>query len=243
VLKGSVPCSGAVLRVSPSGGAPELVAWGFRNPFGLAHSPDGRLFVTDNGYDERGSRHVFGAGDPLWEVVRGTWYGWPDFSGGQRLDEGDQFKPPGREKPKPLLAEHPNLPPRPAAVLPVHASANGFDFSRGGAFGHRGEAFVALFGDQSPTTGKVVGPVGFRIVRVDVGSGAIREFASNRGKKSGPASGLGTGGFERPIAARFDPSGTALYVVDFGVLKETREGPVPVRETGVLWKITRKAAR
>ena len=46
----------------------ELVAWGFRNPFGLAVAPDGRLFVTDNGLVVRGSRPVWGSPDVLWEI-------------------------------------------------------------------------------------------------------------------------------------------------------------------------------
>lgn len=239
VIAGTVPCSGAVLRIPPTGGTPQLVAWGFRNPFGLAFSPDGILFVTDNGYDERGSRPVFGAADVLWKVTGGQWFGWPDFSAGMRLDQGDQFKPPGEEKPNLLLASHPSVPPAPAAVLPVHSSANSFDFSRSDAFGHRGEAFIPLFGDQSPATGKSLAPVGFKVVRVDVATGVVNEFAVNRGKKNGPASGLGTGGLERPLAARFDPSGRYLYVVDFGILKETEEGTRPLQKTGVLWRIGR----
>jgi len=239
VIRGGVPCNGAVLKISPAGGAPELVAWGFRNPFGLAFSPEGRLYVTDNGYDQRGSRPVFGAGDPLWEVKQGTWYGWPDFSAGMRLDEGSQFKPLLKPEPELLLSEYPNIPPRPAAVLPVHASANGFDFSRSDSFGHGGEAFVALFGDQSPGTGKLLAPVGFKVVRVDVKTGVVHDFAVNHGRKNGPASAFGKGGLERPVAARFDPSGNALYVVDFGLLKETGKGSVPLQKTGVLWRITR----
>lgn len=241
VIKGEIPCNGAVLKVSTMGGIPELVAWGFRNPFGLAFSPDGKLFATDNGYDQRGSRPVFGSGDVLWEVKKGAWYGWPDFSAGMRLDEGSQFKAMLQPKPKLLLANHPSQPPRPAAILPVHSSADGFDFSRSEAFGFPGDAFVAMFGDQSPATGKLLAPVGFNVVRVNVKNGAIHDFAVNRGKKNGPASWLGSGGFERPVAARFDPPGNALYVVDFGVVKETGQGTVPLKKTGVLWRITRKA--
>jgi len=242
VIRGKIPCNGAVFSMLPAGGALQLEAWGFRNPFGLAFSSEGKLFVTDNGYDERGSRPVYGAGDPLWEVSRGTWYGWPDFSAGLRLDQGNQFKPLLKAKPKLVLAHYPNQPPKPAAILPVHSSADGFDFSRSDAFGHRGEAFIALFGDQSPTTGKVVAPVGFKLVRVDVKSGVIKEFAVNKGEKGGPASGLGSGGLERPLAARFDPSGKALYLVDFGILKQTAKGAQPVPKTGVLWRITREDA-
>src|SRR5687768_8567401 len=98
-IKGQVKCSGSILRVRPSGGAPELVAWGFRNPFGLAFSPDGKLFVSDNGYDDRGSRPVWGTADCLWRVERGTWYGWPDFSAGLPVTD-KQFKPPLKKRPK-----------------------------------------------------------------------------------------------------------------------------------------------
>jgi hypothetical protein len=185
VVRAALPCNGAVMRVRPEGGALELVAWGFRNPFGLAFAPDGRLFVTDNGYDDRGSRPVHGAGDLLWAVTPGTWYGWPDFHGARRLDGGDHYVSPGKGTPSPLLAASPGVPPRPVAVFAVHSSSDGFDFSRAPAFGHVGQAFVAQFGDQAPLAGKVLGAVGFKVVRVDVATGVIEEFAANRGRMNG----------------------------------------------------------
>jgi glucose/arabinose dehydrogenase len=224
--------------VRPAGGSVDLVAWGFRNPFGLAFSPAGKLYVTENGYDDRGSRPIWGAGDPLWAIEHGRWYGWPDYSGGYPVTEED-FKPRGKPQPTMLLANRPP-PPKPVANLGVHASANGFDFSRSAKFGHVGEAFVALFGDQAPDTGKVENPVGFKVVRVNVSNGAIEDFAVNKGRKSGPASLIGGGGLERPLAARFSPEGDTRYVVDFGVLTMKRTGPNPARNTGVVWKITRE---
>jgi glucose/arabinose dehydrogenase len=238
VIPGEVPCSGAVLRVRSEGGDVELVAWGLRNPFGLAFSPDGRLFAMDNSFDVRGSRPVFGTGDLLWEIVPGRWYGWPDFHGEHLMAEG-RFRPPGREEPEPLLAVHPERPPRPAAVLAVHSSSNGFDFSRSEAFGHVNQAFIAQFGDMASGTGKVMAPVGFKVVRVDVERGVSQDFAVNGGKKNGPASRIGGGGFERPVAVRFDPSGESLYVVDFGVMLHDGEQPIPVEKTGALWRIRR----
>jgi sugar lactone lactonase YvrE len=242
VVRGRVPCSGSILRVPATGGDPELIAWGLRNPFGLAWSPDGRLYATDNSYDNRGSRPIWGAGDLLWAVTPGTWYGWPDYHGGRPVPDADHYRTPGRTAPRFLLAEHPNAPPLPAAVLGVHSSSNGFDFSRNAEFGYPGEAFIAQFGDMAPAVGKVMGPVGFKVVRVDVERGAIRDFAVNRGPTNGPASRLGSGGLERPVAVRFDPSGRALYVVDFGVMTVGERGPEPRRGTGVLWRITREGA-
>jgi len=239
VIRGQVPCSGAVFRLAPGATVPELVAWGFRNPYGLAFSPDGRLYVTENGYDERGSRPLFGAGDYLWAVEPGRWYGFPDFAGGRPVTQ-EWFKPEGKgERPQFLLAEHPGAPPRPVAFFGVHSSSNGFDFSRGGAFGHGGQAFVAQFGDQSPDTGKLMSPVGYKVVRVDVATGVIQDFAANKDKgNGGPATHLGTGGLERPISVRFDPDNAALYVVDFGVMTVDDKGIHPFKQTGVLWRIT-----
>jgi glucose/arabinose dehydrogenase len=241
VIPGRVPCSGAIFRLPPGGTSPELVAWGFRNPYGLAFSPGGRLYVTENGYDMRGSRRLYGAADLLWEVTPGAWYGWPDFSGGRPVNT-EWFKPPGQEGlPSALLAVPPGTPPKPVAHFGVHSSSNRFDFSRNPDFGYVGHAFVAQFGDMAPETGKVFAPVGFKVVRVDVATGVIETFAANHDKGSGgPASRLGRAGLERPMDARFDPSGRALYIVDFGVMTVDEKGNVrPHKETGVLWRVTR----
>lgn len=69
-------------------------------------------------------------------------------------------------------------------MLAVHSSSDGFDFSRNRDFGYTGEAFVAQFGDMPPGAGKVLFPVGYKIVRVNVGNGVINEFASNKGKRN-----------------------------------------------------------
>ncbi len=237
VIKGRIPCSGAVMKIPLKGGDPELVAWGFRNPYGLAISPDGRIYVTDNSYDDRGSRPVWGTGDVLWELEEGKWYGFPDFAAGVSMT--GKFRVPGKDEIKPLLQQYPGSPPKPVAVFAVHSSANGFDFSGNPAFGYAGSAFVAEFGDMSPGVGKVLAPVGFKVVRVDVKTGVIEDFAVNKGKKNGPASKLGRGGLERPLSVKFSPRGDALYIIDFGVLQMTEAGPKPLDGTGVVWKITK----
>jgi len=218
----------------------EVVSWGLRNPYGIALSPSGDLFVTENAFDERGSRPVWGAGDVLWAVKEGMWYGWPDFAEGKPIKDDEEFKPPSEKRVRPLIQNVPNNPPKPVAIFGVHASANGIDFSKSNLFGYEGEAFVAQFGDMAPNVGKVLKPVGFKIVRVDTETGVIRDFAVNKGKRNGPASWLKKGGLERPLSVKFDPTGKALYVVDFGILRMTKTGPQPVEKSGVIWRITKE---
>jgi glucose/arabinose dehydrogenase len=236
VIRGDVRCSGAVLRISPGDGSLELVAWGLRNPFGLAFAPDGQLYVTDNSYDDRGSRPIWGSPDKLWHIEEGTWYGFPDFGAGIPATSLD---PPGKPTPRFLLAEHPNEAPRPAVRFGVHSSSNGLDIARSAAFGFEGHAFVAQFGDMAPGVGKVMGPSGFRVARVDLAAGTVHGFMENPGDVRGPASLVGGGGIERPVAARFNPAGDALYVVDFGVMTVGERGPEPRVRTGVLWRVVR----
>ncbi len=242
VIRGSVPCNGAVMRVPASGGNVELVAWGFRNPFGLALDSEDALFVTDNGYDTRGSRPVFGGADMLWRVERGRWYGWPDFSEGRPLTAKWYAEEKGAPKGF-VLSKHPGRPPDPAIYFPVHSAATGLDFSRNPSFGHVGQGFVALFGDMAPTVGKVLHPVGFAVMKVDPRTGEIDYFARNRSDRPGPASRHDSRGLERPVAARFDPAGTALYIVDFGVVRMTEQGAKPLEQTGKLWRITKEQGR
>ena len=240
VIKGSVPCTGAIMRVPVSGGEIEMTSWGLRNPFGLALSPEGKLYVTENAYDERGSRPVWGAGDVLWEVKQDTWYGWPEFSGAKAIPDNAEFKPPAGDKVDAVLQNHPQRPPDPVTEFGVHSSANGFDFSHSAAFGFEGEAFVALFGDMAPNVGKVMAPVGFKVVRVNVETGVVRDFAVNKGKRHGPATFVGSGGLERPVAVKFSPDGRSLYVVDFGILRMTDKGPDAMKSSGSIWRIEKK---
>ena len=240
VIKGKIPCTGAIMRIPIEGGKVEVVAWGLRNPFGLSFGPNGKLFVTENSFDDRGSRPVWGTGDVLWEINSGSWYGWPDFAAGVPIDKKQDYEAPSKRELKPLLQKFPGTPPKPTAILGVHSSSNGLDFSTNAAFGYVGEAFIAQFGDMAPGVGKVLFPVGFKVVRVDVNTGVIRDFLVNKGKRNGPASWLKNGGLERPVSVKFDPSGKALYVTDFGILKMTSKGPEPQKGTGVIWKITKQ---
>ncbi len=237
-VAGQVPCTAAVMRVPTGGGTPELVAWGLRNCTGLAYSPSGELFATDQGYEDRGSRPVAACGDPIWKIKSGQWYGFPDYFASRPLGGTRRFAAVGKVPPQKLLTTQPSAMPEAVAMLPVHGLAGGLDFCRSAEFGHAGEAFVAEFGDLAPLSGKVLFPVGFEVLRVDVQTGVPHVFMANKGAVNGPATKIGTKGIERPIAVRFSPSGDTLYVLDYGVVTVSDHVQAAPR-TGVLWKIER----
>jgi len=236
VVGGSVKCSGSILRCNPDGSGLEVVAWGLRNPYGLAFAPDGRLYATEHGMDDRGGRYIVGDLDDFYEIRPGQWYGWPDFASGIRLDD-PQWGEGGQGR-APVLAQFPDPhPPKPLVSFEPHAAANGVCFSADPQFGFEGDAFVALFGDIAPvTTPRLAYPRGYKIVRIDMRQKKIFDFAANR--IEGPASLLRHGGFERPSHCAFGPDG-ALYVVDFGKIQIAPEvgGVRVVAGTGALWRI------
>ncbi|HYF36048.1 MAG TPA: hypothetical protein VD994_12210, partial [Prosthecobacter sp.] len=237
VVPGQMPATASIMRVRPEGGPVELVAWGTRNPFGLAFSPGGKLYATDASFDNRGSRPIENAPDVLWQIRPGAWYGFPDFVGGMPVTN-PRFRPQGKPQPQFLLAKHPGKVPRPAALFDPHSGSHGLDFSRSSAFGYAGQAFVAQMGDVTPATGVVRTPPGYKVVRVDPGSGRVVDFAVNRTRERGPASKVGGGGLERPVDVQFDRTGREMYVLDFGVIT-TPLIPNPREGTGVLWRVRR----
>jgi glucose/arabinose dehydrogenase len=242
VVKGEVPCNGAVLKVNPDGSGLEWVAWGFRNPYGIVQAPDGPPFygqflISNNGPDVRGSRPIENAGDNLFILVPGGFYGWPDWFDGQPSTE-PRFHP--KEDPAgvpPLLAKLPSEVIHPLAMFPKGVSADGMAFSTKSGFGYVGDIFIGIWG-----------PIGFGVVQKEIpGYNVMRVhpligpnnllqgmqttvFAGN--VKNGPSSITKSGGFEHPIDVKFSPDGSALYVLDYGI----RGG----EKSGLLWKITKK---
>lgn len=236
-VKGITAASGSILRANPDGSGLEQVAWGLRNPFRLKFDRNGRLFAANHGADVRGSRPINNSPDEFQLIKPGTWYGWPDFTGGYPVTL-PVFKAEGRPQPQFLLAQHPMLPPKPIANFMPHSAIMGFDINYNIGFGPMGDVYIAEFGAEAPETtgGKPLPGVGHRVSRIDMNTGKIYNFAIN---KSGyAASYTGGGGLEQPIDVLLDGNGT-MYVADFGVNK-----PGEVDEwlpaTGVIWKITRQ---
>jgi glucose/arabinose dehydrogenase len=224
---------GAVLRVRVEGGQPELVAWGFRNPSGLAFGPNGTLYATDNDFDTASTS--LGKEDFLWRVDRGRWYGWPSNS--PSFQRAVVQRSALDRVPFPMLRDAPPQgPPKPAALFENRGKLTGLDFSRNPEFGQEGKAFVIELGGRAASAKAC----GFAISSIDPKTGTIRDFATNQPFYDGVASSAGGGGFERPIDVRFDPKGEALYVVDFGwIRKEGDKSNRSMMRSGALWRIVR----
>lgn len=218
-IEGRTRATAAVLRCEPDGSDLELVAWGVRNGFGIGFLPDGRLLVTDQGADDRGSRPVADVPDYLWEIKQGAWYGWPDYLGGVPITD-PRFTPQTGRAPRFLLTNHDQLPPpeRPLAEFPTHTAAVKFAVSPDGA-----DLYVALFGDEVPMTAPHGPKVGRSVVRVSTADWSIHPFHAGR--------------LRRPIDVAFDTDGS-LLIVDFGRFEMGQGGRLDAEaKSGTVWRL------
>ena len=223
------------------GGDLRAEATGIRLPRGLAFNPAGlTLFFTNNGMELRGSRPVRDDPDVLCRLVRGTWYGWPDYSADFNDITLPRYQPPlellfntGYDA-LPLLVDQagsgadgtglraPSRETLLRGTFPSQSGAAKLAFApRTGPFErYHGSALVALSGDRAPfatSNQKIIGPVGYKVVRVQVDNQLVEDFLRNT--RGAPAHRLPEEvrdqALERPVDVKFGPDGS-LYVLDMG---------------------------
>jgi len=244
-IPGNVKANGTILRCNVDGSALEVYAWGLRNPFGLDWGPDGRLYVADNGYDDRGSRPVGNAPDVIWRIKQGAWYGFPDFVGGVPITD-PQFRPSQGPQPEFLMKEHPPV-EQPIGRLTAHSGVTKAAFSRSSQFGFEGQLFIGEVGDMEPVTGTGRRPVGFQVVRFDPRTGQSTRFFGAKPQTLGRQymEYVTTPGPKRPVDVYFSRNGDALYVADIGAIllyPTPAPMPHPYPGSGVIWRISREGA-
>jgi glucose/arabinose dehydrogenase len=216
IMTGRTPCTAGVMRANLDGSQLELVAWGIRNAFGLGFLPDGRLLATDQGADQRGSRPIVAGPELLYEVKKGSWYGWPDFVGGEPVTD-PKYRAPGSARLSFLLSNHDELPrpERPVTAFPANSAATKFDVTPEAEPCGQRHLIVALFGDEKPMTSASGPRAGRALALVNLGDWSVRVFAQQH--------------FARPIDVRFSPQSGELHVLDFGEFEMGPQGRVMAR--------------
>jgi glucose/arabinose dehydrogenase len=251
VIKGGVKCSGCIISAKPDGSDLRLVAWGLRNPYGLAFDNQGNLIISNNGADERGSRPIKDDNDKALSIDIsnssnfGKFYGWPDFFGGKELKPVTDpvFKSPrGKQPLQFLMQDHPPV-ERPLADIGHAVGSTQVAISNSSAFGLEGMAFIGQFGTTYPSshTHFEKDMIGERVVMLNPQTGNVTEFIST--KAPDPSF--------RPIGLAFNKNDNALYIASIGkfeVRNTLPNGtPLPMyvpwgyAHTGSVWKVTSSA--
>ena len=226
-IKAGLPCTAAIMCCNLDGTELELVAWGVRNAYGLGFLPDGRLLVTDQGADDRGSRPVGNVPDLLLEIKKGAWYGWPDYIAGIPITD-PKYTPQRGPRPKFVIQNHEDLPnpEKPLMEFPVNSAAVKFDLLPETAPCFGGQLVVALFGDEKPMTAPPGKKVGRNIARIDMEDWTLHALPDL--------------GLDRPIDVKYNPVDGYLYILDFGYFEMNGVGVDAKSGSGKLWKIDPK---
>lgn len=252
-VSGHPLCTGAIFRLKPGAAAPELVAWGFRNPVALAFDSKGTLLVGMHGADIRGTRPIRDDPDAIYRIRPGAWYGWPDYSADLLPMTDPKYRPPEKFLAKghagvDFVIDHAasGLPAPDRSLLVTatkpHAALGGMTVvPRGGAFARwAGQLLISEMGDFKPTTDAVTPDdrAGFQVESVDLATGRRAVFARNRGTgPAQPASRIDLEeGFERPVDVKVGPDGL-VYVLDFGVFNPSEKTMKVFPKTGRVYRI------
>ncbi len=265
IIHGTNKPGGAIVSFDPNNaeGTLQTYAYGLRNVIGFAWGHNGDMYAAVNGFDVRGSRPVKDTYDATYKIIKGTWYGWPDFSAAlepltdPKFEVRDEFQAQvyinGTPQGKNLgfLIDHKAsglTPPDKSLVMGLHdfhtspAIPDIAPYSWGEFSGH---IFIPEWGDLTPPTDPDISRVGYKIVEIDPAQKRVTPFLRNNVDLPGSEQGLAGKALERPFDVRFGPDGD-MYIVDYGQVKinidRKKQGREPyeyIAGTGVIWKVTK----
>ena len=98
-IKGNILGNGSIIELDIESKKKQLYSYGIRNVKGFDLNSSGEIFAIVGGIEDEGYRPLSGDSDYIYKVEgKGTWYGWPDYSGGDPVNS-----PRFREEGKPII--------------------------------------------------------------------------------------------------------------------------------------------
>ncbi|NLZ47491.1 MAG: hypothetical protein GX895_01680 [Clostridiales bacterium] len=140
-ISGHFPGNASVIVYNPKNKESFLYCWGVRNVKAMDYDSIGKIFAVVGGMEPRGFRAVQGDVDYIYELKSDTWYGWPDYSGGDPITS-PRFKSASGDKLSFILQKHPST--NPPAPYYQHKSVNSLTamtIDRKGTFGKKDSMF------------------------------------------------------------------------------------------------------
>jgi glucose/arabinose dehydrogenase len=254
--QGIIAGGGTVYSFNPRAKDPtstlHLLAWGFRNPYGIGFDPShpNTLYVSNNGTDQRGSRPINNEYDDLFAINlrqanrHPEFFGWPDF-----------FDNPQTNQPLPVTdpmfsvngtTVQPVFDPSFSSTLTVqpdvtelgnHTAAGKFGIPTKSSFGSglSGDLLMVRTGSLPPSTG-ATSLVGYDVISVNPRSGQVNEFLTHT--SNSPSAVFDSSSFDKPLDVQF--RGNRMFIVDFGVFNPGISGGDPTDpNSGKIWVVTR----
>lgn len=137
IISGHFPGNASIIHYDLNNGVAETYAWGIRNITGMSFNSEGRLVAAVGGMEDRGLRPIKGDVDYIYEIIKGVWYGWPDYSGGDPVTS-PRFKGLNNTKVNFILDNHPSTnPPAPIYQHNQLSAIKGIDVDSKGLFGEK----------------------------------------------------------------------------------------------------------
>lgn len=98
-IKGNILGNGSIIELDIESKKKQLYSYGIRNVKGFDLNSSGEIFAIVGGIEDEGYRPLSGDSDYIYKIEgKGTWYGWPDYSGGDPVNS-----PRFREEGKPII--------------------------------------------------------------------------------------------------------------------------------------------
>ncbi|PJI07310.1 MULTISPECIES: PQQ-dependent sugar dehydrogenase [Clostridium] len=138
IIPGHFPGNSSIIIYNIKTDAAETFAWGIRNVTGMDFNNRGKIIAAVGGMEDRGSRPVKGDSDYIYEIGKGKWYGWPDYSGGDPIDS-----PKFKNRNKRILDKVPNInPPAPIYEYDKVGALDTLAVDKNGFLGIKDSVFV-----------------------------------------------------------------------------------------------------